>query len=709
MIMFKYTPVLLALIVCIVFTANAQTDTTHYDLGRISVKKGFTQTITIKGSDLEKYQFSDLAEAINVWLYGTYTNSSSLIYVVDGNIINDVNAYSIYDIDEITLVQNALPQVSGASPARQMVLIKLHTGGPGKQGIEAAGQSSLVNIRNRDNTTGVKSSTSLYDQYYLSGYKNFENAHIGLSADYQRDVFPQLTGSNYNSFTPFHFNRLKLNGRADAKVWKGSTLTFGINYTPQVSNYSYNYNSIVIIQDESEVNYSNSHVSQHLFNSNIALRSQIARGLTNTLSGAYNHYNYFENVTTGFQFTSAGNPPVTENEFALTFIKTSNLLIRDNLAYHKKLGVFDFEPSVNFSYRNVHNALSDSVFIIGGNGSNSVSYSSSRYAGKYKTYLLSPSLDIYYSDIFNIQGGFVSILNADKDFIPGYQKHRIFPFLSTSVAIVKPSGSSDISLRVFASFSRQNQQLADEYAGLSGFSLSANSFPGNSSGFFNNGNRSNLYPYYYYFDPYQAYNNYQAGALLGLFKNFTISYSFEYRYYFTYGGATVPYGANLSEFVEIPFNDKTITSRIGFNYNFYSGGFNWNTGLNFSDSKLQTADSHTFSSVYNSGYLSSGHRWSGGFTNRLSYKTFFAGLDVLYQLGQRPYSLMYEIPWMTNYVAPSNTNSFSLQNLYVGRALKITGVKYAEVFANGRNIFQNKTSDITDNRSFFGFGFKLGL
>jgi hypothetical protein len=31
------------------------------------------------------------------------------------------------------------------------------------------------------------------------------------------------------------------------------------------------------------------------------------------------------------------------------------------------------------------------------------------------------------------------------------------------------------------------------------------------------------------------------------------------------------------------------------------------------------------------------------------------------------------------------------------------------VFANGRNILQNNSSVITDNRRFYGLGFKLGL
>ena len=119
---FLFSSILIS--VCL-FNASAQTDTSSYDLGRVSIKKDFTQTIIIKGSDLERYQFSDLADAINVWLYGTYSNASNLLYVIDGNIITDVNAYSIFDIDEITLIQSAVVNASGARPAHRWCLLSL--------------------------------------------------------------------------------------------------------------------------------------------------------------------------------------------------------------------------------------------------------------------------------------------------------------------------------------------------------------------------------------------------------------------------------------------------------------------------------------------------------------------------------------------------------------------------------------------------------
>src|ERR1700730_18091767 len=89
-------------------TSQAQNDSTWLDLGVLKLKKDFTQTISIKGSELEKMPFSSLSEAINVWLYGAYTNELSLVYVVNGNPLSDVNMYSIQDIEEIVFVQNAM-------------------------------------------------------------------------------------------------------------------------------------------------------------------------------------------------------------------------------------------------------------------------------------------------------------------------------------------------------------------------------------------------------------------------------------------------------------------------------------------------------------------------------------------------------------------------------------------------------------------------
>src|SRR4051812_26747280 len=118
----RLTYLIAAIALCFSYSkAYSQTDSIHYDLGRIRLDKKFTQSITIKAADLQRQPFSTLSEAINVWFYGTYTSKNNMVFVIDGNLVNDVNVYNINDIEEITLVQNSLIQVNGATPLQQLV------------------------------------------------------------------------------------------------------------------------------------------------------------------------------------------------------------------------------------------------------------------------------------------------------------------------------------------------------------------------------------------------------------------------------------------------------------------------------------------------------------------------------------------------------------------------------------------------------------
>lgn len=691
--------------------AKAQTDTTHYDLGQVLIKKNFTQSITIKGADLEHYPFSNLTDAINTFFYGTFTNTSSVIYVVDGNIISDVNAYSIYDIDEITLVQNAVAQISGASPAQEMIVIKTRMHHADKQGVTVAGQTDLVNIFNGNKVANTKSTTNFYNQYYVGAYKNFTGVETGVSADLQHDVYPGLLPGTLHSYQPFNFNRIKLNGYVNAKLWKGSLLNVGVNYVPQPSNYSSTF-SANLPSNGLDQELEGSHVMQHLFNSTISLHSNIVKGLTNTLSGAYNHYNYWEKDSTLASYSYPNNPQSSSLTRVNDFDMMHTLLIRDNLVYSKQLGDFSIEPSLDFSYRKVKDSIFNEEYSYSGYNVNlnspptMVSYN--QQYGRYSVYLLTPSMEFAYKDIFNLQGGLDILLNSNKDFAPIYKRRRFFPFVTTSLDIAKWADMSNVSLKIFGSFARQNELLDDNYATLGDFYLQGTS---SSPQFITGSNSTGNYTYVYnYYDFYQPYNNYQAGAELGILKHFTIDYSFEYRYNITQVLEIVPVGANYGQFATALVNAKTITNRIGLNYDLNSGNFDWKTGLNATESKLQLVGSGTpYLNNINSSYLGKGHRWTGGFTNRWACGNFFAGADLLYQLGERPYSLANALVGGSTYVPPSNKNSFAVQNLYAGTKIKIDHSKYAEIYFNSRNILQNYYSDITDLRRFYGLGFKLDL
>jgi hypothetical protein len=697
--------VLLPLCLCFFGTAKAQTDSSYYDLGHVLVKKDFTQSITIKASDLERYQFNNITDAVDVFFSGTFTNSSSVVYVIDGIIVNDVNAYSIHDIEEITLVQSSVAQASGVSPGQQMILIKTRTHRPGKQGIEAAGQTSIVSPRNNDNVPDAKKPTGIYNQYYVGAYKNYNNADVGVSADFLHDLMPYAVPNTVTSYDPLRFNRFKLNGYADVKLWKGSSLGFAANYTPQVSNYSYVSNNSTA-NETAQLAYGD-HVSQHLINTTLTLRSHIVDGLTNTLTGGFNHYNYFETDTALESYTYPGETPNNTYYRTHTAELMRTWLIKDNLLYHKKIGDWSFDPMVNFTFRSVKDSLINTTVAYENNGflgPGTPAEATEYYqGGKYKVYLLTPSLNIYYKDIFDIQGGATGWLNSEKGATSTDKPGRFSPFISTSLNIAALAGLNNVKLQIFGSYARQNNLIDDNYASLNGFTLL-----GGNNILVQTGSSAPIQ--YSSLNPYQYYNTYQAGLIFGLLKNLTLSYNFSENYYFGLVEYEAPDGTNGSTISESYYNNKFITNRFGLNYSFHSSNFNWQTGLNATETKLVVVDvpNGPETSPYSS-YLDAGHRWTGGFTNRLAYKSLFAGVDVLYQLGERPYSLEYWLPNGPGYMPPSNKNSFSLQNLYVGTRLKIAQLQYAEIYIDTRNIIQNKSSDITDERRLYGLGFKLDL
>src|ERR1700683_23122 len=160
----------------------AQQDTTQLDIGYLTLKKEFTQLISIKGADLQKMPSTNLSDAISAWLYGAYTTSGTVQYVVDGNPVVDVNAYSIYDVEEVILVQHAAALISTAPGQSALVVIRTKRGvGPG--GVTVAAQTGLVA---EDGSPG----TRFFHNYYAGAYRNMGKISFGVSANYIRDVQP---------------------------------------------------------------------------------------------------------------------------------------------------------------------------------------------------------------------------------------------------------------------------------------------------------------------------------------------------------------------------------------------------------------------------------------------------------------------------------------------------------------------------------------
>jgi hypothetical protein len=514
---------------------------------------------------------------------------------------------------------------------------------------------------------------------------------------------------SYSKAEAFNYDRFKINGHGDIKLWKGTVLNIDINYAPQTSHYQTSlYIPFKYTPDYGTNTYNHIKGSQHDINLSLGLNSQIVAGLINHISVAYNHDNYFELDSNHYSYvpTNSGSGSRDQN---WSYFRTSNLLLTDNLTYRGKIEGVSIEPSLNFSYQKLVDSISSFYSNSSDSNPQGIDIQSNSAWSSGHIYLLTPSLNIYYKDFFNLQGGGTTILNPNKDFSPAYPKHRFSPFITTTFNISRLTGINVFDWSIFGSFSRQNILTDSKYAQLLGF-YSRNSANSQAPAF---GGTTTLDFFGLPINPYIQYNSYQLGTTIKLAGNLTLSYALEYRYY--QGPSLVTFITNYPTYqtqIEY-FNDKAISNRFAINYSYRSVNFSWRTGLNIAEGKFQFIKDQDVLNAYltnNNSYLNTGHRWSGGFVNRFDYKGYFAGADILYQLGSRPISMLeVQDNQQGGYIIPANINSFSLQNLYVGTGLKINKLKYAEIYISSRNIFQNKSSDITDNRRFIGLGFKAGL
>ena len=246
--------------------AKAQQDTSVYALGRVNLPKKFTQSVTIKAAELEKIPFTNINDVITTWLYGYYGDKKSYIYVVDGSFNTDVNALSIFDIDEITMVQNAAAYLNGALPGQVLLLVKTKTHTQRKSGVNFNGQTNLINLRNNYNDGG--STKNFYHNYYVSTYKNTESLKFGVSATVQHNAFP---AGKYNTLADKVYNsdRFKFNGYFNAKLNKSNTLNVTAGYMPQSDEVA--IQQLSVAPQGTVINTSNGNSKQNLLYANVGV------------------------------------------------------------------------------------------------------------------------------------------------------------------------------------------------------------------------------------------------------------------------------------------------------------------------------------------------------------------------------------------------------------------------------------------------------
>lgn len=648
------------------------------DLGRIKIRKDLAQTITIKARDLEHMPFDNLADALAPWLQGALTSPATLVYVIDGNIMNDVNAYSIHDIDEITVVQNALARVNGAQRLQQLVLVKTKRYSASSR-ISVSGQSFLVKNKFDGYPGDIKSESNFYHQYTVTAWKAIGETRMGLNASFLRDVMPAQKSDIMKTNAPHHVNRYRFFGWFDASLGEGHSVAVRLNFVPQSTGYDYRSNF-----ENSGYNYQ---LRQTLFNPSIKLSNRLLNGLTNEINISYlsarvpTDSRFYSNSQQGDLFESKGEG----------LNKFNNFLIRENLAWQKDFGKWQVMPALNFTFRSVKDFTRGSFAdYTNGQPSNLSTFAITR---KLEAYVLSPSASIAYSNSFYMIGGISTDLGDET----GPAGEGIFPFASLTFDVLRiKNADNPSSLKLFGSFSK-GADFGDLNFNQADLITQPQSIPGYSlTGVFGPVLFTSPYP------ENPQLNGIQAGLMYSSPNNrVQINYNYDNREYLEQVLRPVVVPPNGMAWAYTWINYAYAGHRLGLTTRIIDRpDFSWSLGFNATTFSIKYKDPQVTPLPNNEIFNNNDKTlWTGGFTNRLFYKKFIFGLDLLYLLNEERYS---------NSAVPKNFNNWRINNVYAGYHLQVKG-RQLEVYISSRNCLQNKNSFFIDDRQFYGAGFKIAL
>jgi hypothetical protein len=684
----------LILSVCLHFSALPQHDSTRLDAAYLSLKKEFTQSITIKGTDLEKMPFTDLSLAIDAWLYGAYTYPGTIAYVVDGNPVGDVNAYSIHDIDEVVLVQNAVTLV-GAGNAQELVLITTKRGGKGRFGLEAAAQAGLVNADYSNQGLG-SSHTGLYHDYFIRAYENLSTIRFGLSANFQRDIWPSPNNGDLHVITPYNLQRWRLNGFLSWQPDAHNRIDVLANYSPQTMDYS-------SLMQTATSYYSNTDGHQHLIVPQLRWHSDLGNGWTNDLLGTYLTDRQNINARsgdTGSVFTIPVGSGITLDNATTS---TEHFYVRDRLAYAAVAGNWMIQPALNASYEHIKETQDASEIDYVNFGAAGTSTSSLKSMAK--VWFLTPSIDLSLGHLLDIHAG--AVYNASYSSVHGFP--RWFPFAGLSLDLLRLSDadsrsgqsfngriSSSLlrpSLKVFGSYARRTTMSVDDY-GLTNL-LSGMGFfaPPPFSAFFG----SQLYPINagatIQGTAIPTYWVWETGLTFSMAEDrLQVSYNFE-----RLNSLSFVYIINTGNGpVYIEPQMKTSIHHLGIMAKVVDGpGFSWRSGLNATVIRNSPGSSSTRYLITEGDYPGTPVSWKGGWVNRIGFKDLSFGLDLLYHFNELPAG---------NAVGASKINSILLQNIYAGYHWRLSHSHSLGLFLESRGLFRSHSSDLPDQRRYYTIG-----
>ncbi len=639
--------------------------------------------------------FTDLSDAIAAWLYGVYTQPAGLIYIVDGNTVSDVNAYSVYDIEEVILVQNAAALATTAAGQQELVLVRTKRW-KGKSGLTAAAQSGLVNV------SAYHPKARWYQNLYVGAYRNWEKFSVGVSANYQRDVFPD-TIPNHVTIAPDQVARWRLNGYVDWRPNPHHLLEFTLSYVPE--RLTANWDSA--FQPENILTRNGA--TQRWVLPHFHYHTNPAAGLTDDFQVSDLHSTF---TADDWSLGPAGYPPGWLSVDSVHYHQKSyHLLVWNRFDYRGKIKNVDIDMGISGSYEYCREGSTELGLEIGepppGLAGTRQVYSGFVDTATYipKFWYVTPSVDFSYKRTFDLQAGV--LMQAGK--LHGPNNEQGFPWVTMSLDVLRAiheSGAS--SLRLFGSYARRTVST------LSGYGLTdetygpeiANPFvlfaPNN--GVYGVGNGS------YFFASGGAKPDFgvgEAGVSFSTWKDrLLVQYNWEQRNYLTGIWIQFAYIANTTYFAEI----ESMLHHVDLRVKMLDGpGLRWQSDLNITMLRNRIKDSFLVGhEIISFGDLSPNpYSAVGGWVNRIQLKGFTAGLDLLYHFGETKLVPVY--PGGDVVRANGKQNSVVVPNIYAGYGWKQPGIGMLEFFVESRGLVRSGNGDLTDGRRYYTIGGKLTM
>lgn len=659
------TALWIVLILQTALQGHAQTDTSYYDLGRTLFRKDFTPVVTLRSEDLQRFFYADIREAVKARV----GMEEELVFVIDGVLVNDISGYSIYDIKEVIVIEQASVAVQGAPNSRLLVLMTTYGAQDRAEGITLAAKAGLTSA----------SGNSIYQQYYAGARYAGEKLDGGVSLDYLRD-----------GTTRFE-DRYKVRVFGRYEVANNHRLYAEVMYTPNRENAD---SSLTMYSGGSQVDYFwQNKADQSMLQSRIGLQSRFLDRLENDFNVAYawRDQDQLMRSTLAYPENNTGDIRNTGHASLLT----RHLLISDRLRYMLYMGEHAVVvPQLHMGWRRgkVGSAYTTEVQQLG--EGQVMSASEQRWGYNLSLLTFTPAVDMTFWNAVNVNGGVVVSASPNARVSWSKEQKRIFPFVSGAVDIIGLLKKESRWSGQLAAAYAQSGYFYDDFSVLAALEsqnvLDATPLPNQLP----SGSQE------------KRDDRWNLSAKLSSARN-----RLTFQYMFTRVNANnllfmpVPDIGGIGNSIIAP---APLESRYGLHsfmaakqwsgvaWTFRTGfrATRWSFSGIFRDLYLSSLENETLALKSDPAYFA---QWN----NSLSVGKFFAGIDAFYHRRVSAVSLEEGV------LITRKRETVSLQHLHAGYALALANGQRLELYGYTRGLLENREAPYTSAHRYYGIGVRI--